>query len=81
MPGYAADNWYGILAPRYVPLAIVGELNKLITAILRTDAIRERYVAGGFEPSPSTALQFAEYVRAEIRKWKRVMGEAGISPE
>jgi tripartite-type tricarboxylate transporter receptor subunit TctC len=81
VPGYAADNWYGILAPRYVPLAIVGELNRQITAILNTDVIRERYVASGFEPSPSTAMQFAEYVRAEIRKWKRVMSEAGISPE
>ena len=81
VPGYAADNWYGVLAPRHVPLATISELNRHIDAILKTDAVRERYVASGFESSPSTPVRFAQYLRAEIRKWKRVMSEAGISPE
>jgi len=81
VPGYAADNWYGVLAPRHVPLAIISELNRHIDAILETDAVRERYLASGFEASPSTPVRFGEYLRAEIRKWKRVMSEAGISPE
>jgi tripartite-type tricarboxylate transporter receptor subunit TctC len=64
-----------------VPLAIISELNRHIDAILETDAVRERYLASGFEPSPSTPVRFAQYLRAEIRKWKRVMSEAGINPE
>jgi tripartite-type tricarboxylate transporter receptor subunit TctC len=81
VPGYAADNWYGILAPRNVPPAIVRELNRHIAAALGTDAVRERFTSVGFEPSPSTPAQFAEYLRAEIRKWNRVMKEAGIESE
>jgi tripartite-type tricarboxylate transporter receptor subunit TctC len=81
VPGYAADNWYGLVSPRSVPRAIVSELNKQIAAILSTALIRERYIASGFEPSSSSAMQFATYIHAEIRKWKRVMSEAGIRPE
>jgi tripartite-type tricarboxylate transporter receptor subunit TctC len=81
VPGYAADNWYGILAPRNVPPAILRELDKHIAAALSTDTVRERFTSVGFEPSPSTPAQFAEYLRAEIRKWNRVMKEAGIESE
>jgi tripartite-type tricarboxylate transporter receptor subunit TctC len=81
VPGYAADNWYGIVAPRHVPSAVVRELNEHIAATLKTEVVRERYIAGGFEPWPSTPSQFAEYVRAEITKWKRVLKDAGIASE
>jgi tripartite-type tricarboxylate transporter receptor subunit TctC len=81
VPGYAADNWYGILAPRNVPPAIVRELNKHIAAALDTDAARQRFTSAGFEPSASTPAQFAEYLRAEVRKWNRVMKDAGIESE
>jgi tripartite-type tricarboxylate transporter receptor subunit TctC len=81
VPGYAADNWYGVLAPRNVPPAVVRELNKHIAATLNADAVRVRFTSVGFEPSPSAPSQFAEYLRAEVRKWNRVAKEAGIESE
>lgn len=81
VPGYAADNWYGLLAPRKTPPAILGLLSKHVSAILNTDDVRERLTSLGFESAPSTPAQFSGYLRAEIRKWSRVMKEAGIRPE
>jgi tripartite-type tricarboxylate transporter receptor subunit TctC len=81
VPGYAADNWYGVLAPHRAPSAIVRKLNEHIGAMLKTDVVRERYIAGGFEPAPSTPSQFAGYVRAEVDKWKRILKEAEIASE
>lgn len=80
VPGYAADNWYGLLAPRNAPPAIIATLNRHITAILGADDVRERFVSLGFEAAPSSPRQFADYLRDEIRKWSRVMKEAGVTP-
>ena len=79
VPGYAADSWYGLVATRGTPPAIVNLLNREIIAALKREDVSAQFVALGFEPASSTPAQFAEYLKSEIVKWGVVIKQSGIS--
>ncbi|HTE14388.1 MAG TPA: tripartite tricarboxylate transporter substrate binding protein [Burkholderiales bacterium] len=72
LPGYAADAWYGVLAPARVPSEIVARLNREVNAILRTADVREKLAAQGAEVAGSTPDEFTSIMRREIQKWAKV---------
>jgi len=78
VPGYEYSTWYGLLSPAGVPRAIVNRLNKETVAALNDPEIRQRYIAQGVEPIPSTAAHYAAYLRSETEKWSKVIRAAKI---
>jgi tripartite-type tricarboxylate transporter receptor subunit TctC len=81
VPGYEANNWWGILAPAGTPHPIVARLHSEISAVLATAEIRKRFEAEGAEAVSMSAADFAKYIRAETAKWSRVVREAKIRAE
>ena len=81
VPGYEANNWYGLLAPAKTPRAIVNRLNAESVKILNTQALRDIYFVQGLEPIPSTPEAFGEYIRSELAKWAKLVRAAGVKPE
>ena len=79
VPGYEYSTWYGLLSPAGVPRAIVNRLNKETVAALNDPEIRQRYIAQGVEPIPSTAAHFAAYLKSETEKWSKVIRAAKIT--
>ena len=77
-PGYEYSTWYGFLAPAGTPRAIVEKLNKAAVSVLRSDKTRERYIAQGMEPIPSTSADYAAYLKSEIAKWTKVVRAAKL---
>src|SRR5919108_2650949 len=47
VPGYAAIQWYGLLAPAGTPQPIIARLNAEAARSLRTAEMRERLARGG----------------------------------
>jgi tripartite-type tricarboxylate transporter receptor subunit TctC len=80
-PGFAADAWYGILAPAGTPRAIVDKLNAEIMRIVKLPDARERLANVGFEVVGGSPDDFAKLIREEIPKWTKVVREAGIRAE
>jgi len=78
VPGYEYSTWYGLLSPAGVPRPIVNRLNKETVAALNDPEIRQRYIAQGVEPIPSTAAHFAAYLKSETEKWSKVIRAAKI---
>jgi tripartite-type tricarboxylate transporter receptor subunit TctC len=72
LPGYAADTWYGVLAPAHVPPDIVARLNREINAILRTADVREKLAVQGADVAGSTPEAFTAILRRDIQKWAKV---------
>jgi tripartite-type tricarboxylate transporter receptor subunit TctC len=60
---------------------VIARLNADFNQVLAAADVQERLLASGFEPLGGTPQQFAEYLRAETRKWTRVVREAGIRIE
>lgn len=56
VPGYAADIWHGIAAPKNTPGEIVDKLHDTINAVLEDPALKPKLTDLGAEPAPmSTA--------------------------
>ena len=81
LPGYEANNWYGLLAPAKTPKAIIDRLNAETVKILGSQSVREIYFTQGLEPTPTTPEAFGAYIKSEIAKWSKLVKAAGVKPE
>jgi tripartite-type tricarboxylate transporter receptor subunit TctC len=81
LPGYEANNWNGVVAPKKTPRAVIDRLHREIVAVLNEPATAKRLAAQGLEPIGDTPAQFAQYLKSEAAKWGRVVKAAGIKPE
>jgi tripartite-type tricarboxylate transporter receptor subunit TctC len=81
LPGFALDNWGGMLAPAGTPRAIIDRLNTEIVAALRAPDTREKLVSQGIEVTPSTPAEFQKTLASHMSKWARVIKAARIQPD
>ena len=81
VPGYEANNWWGIFAPAGTPPAIVNRLHRELSAILASAETQKRFSSEGAETVRMTPAEFGGFVAAETVKWARVVKEAGIKSE
>ena len=78
LPGFEFDVWYGIVFPGGTPRPIVSKTNTEIVRLLKTAAIRERFLAVGLEPVTNTPEEFASLIRREVPRWKKIADQAKI---
>lgn len=79
VPGYEADVWYGIAAPRGTPPEIAAILSKAINAALADPQLAARFVQAGGVPMPMGPEEFGKWMTDEGAKWRKVVEAAGIS--
>lgn len=80
LPGFEANNWYGLVAPVKTPPEIIARLNREVVALLNTTDIRDILFKQGIETAPSTPEEFGAYMKTEIAKWKKVVQISGATP-
>jgi tripartite-type tricarboxylate transporter receptor subunit TctC len=81
VPGYLADVWHGVGAPKNTPANVIDRLYKEIAAGLADPAIIAKFANLGAEPMPMTPGEFGQFVTAEIDKWAKVVRFAGVTME
>ncbi len=79
--GVDIDFWLGMLAPAATPVATVERYNSVLNDILRTPRIADTLRVQGFVAVGGNARDFAELIAKDLAKWRKVVREAGISPE
>jgi tripartite-type tricarboxylate transporter receptor subunit TctC len=80
VPGYDASGWFGIVAPKGTPDAIIARLNAEISAGVADPDTRKRLIAVGSEPHAMTVAEFNRFIADEIAKWRKVIKFAYIKP-
>jgi tripartite-type tricarboxylate transporter receptor subunit TctC len=75
-PGYSSGSWFGLLAPKGTPTAIIDKLNKEVNSVM--PKLEERFIAAGADPVGQTPKVFADFMAAETAKWKKAIEDAGI---
>lgn len=78
LDGYQVEFWVGILAPAKTPTATVQALSREIVRIANMPEVKERFVAAGYEVVASTPEQFAERVRRDTEKYRKIILETGM---
>lgn len=81
IPGFTADTWTGVLAPRGTPAAIVTRLHGEVVKMLRDADMKERLLGLGAEPIGNKPEEFRAHIRDEINKWTKVIRTVGIKEE
>ncbi|MBS0341431.1 MAG: tripartite tricarboxylate transporter substrate binding protein [Proteobacteria bacterium] len=76
-PGFYADAWSGLFAPKGTPQPVVDKLSAEVQRILKLPDVREKLAALGAEPVGSTQAEFTAHVRREIDKWAKVVKASG----
>jgi tripartite-type tricarboxylate transporter receptor subunit TctC len=79
--GYEVSGWYGVLAPPNVPKALVAKLNGEINRILNDPETRKTLSQQGADPLPESPEHFAATIKADLKKWAKVVAAAGITPQ
>ncbi|VTU19418.1 tripartite tricarboxylate transporter substrate binding protein [Variovorax sp. PBL-E5] len=76
-PGFYADAWSGLFAPKGTPKPIIDKLSTEVQRILRLPDVRQKLAALGAEPVGSTPAEFEAHVNREIAKWAKVVKSSG----
>jgi len=79
--GYEFDSWYSLHAPAGTPRPIVERLRTEVATILKNPEILARLKALGADPSGMSGDAFAEFQRAELTKYTRLIKAANIKLE
>jgi tripartite-type tricarboxylate transporter receptor subunit TctC len=77
--GLEADIVTGLVAPAGTPREIIDLLHGAIAKVVAPRDFTDRLSRLGFDPVVSTPEQFAEWIRIEIAKWRKVIREANIA--
>lgn len=77
-PDFSAGSWFGMLAPKGTPQAIIDKLNKEVN--LAMIPLEQRFIQEGADPVGGTAAYFQEFIRKEHLKWKKVVIDSGSIP-
>ncbi len=78
VPGFEYVIWYGLLAPAKTPKEIIEKLNTEVVRILKDPETVRELASRGAEASPTTPEAFAQYLREDQERWKKVVKTAGI---
>lgn len=78
---FTAAAWYGVLAPKGTPRAIVNLLNREIRKALATPEIGERFGSQALEITPGAPEDFRREIAAETERWKVVIKQTGFKLE
>jgi tripartite-type tricarboxylate transporter receptor subunit TctC len=82
LPGYEATTWFGLFATAGTPRDIVIKINTVVAKILADPQFREKFLAPQmFEPMASSPEEFADYIKAQTRKWAKLIHDQELSIE
>lgn len=67
------DMWYGVLAPKGTPKALVDRLNGELKSILALPEVRAAFETQGMTPATSSAQEFGTLIERDAARWAQVI--------
>jgi tripartite-type tricarboxylate transporter receptor subunit TctC len=81
LPGYEANGWNGIGAPRNTSTEIIDKLNKETNAGLGSHNLKAQFANLSAISLAGTPEDFKKFIAEETDKWAKVIKSAGIKAE
>ena len=79
LQGFETGSWYGLVAPKGTPPDVIAKINNDVVAAFNDTAFQQKVLAPSFIYSiVSDPKDFADMMRRESEKWKKVIDAANI---
>jgi tripartite-type tricarboxylate transporter receptor subunit TctC len=81
VPGFDVASWQALYAPAGTAPAVVQRMNAEVEKIIANPEVKAKMEGLGLEHAPNTPAQFADFGRAEIAKWAKIVKDGNVKPE
>lgn len=81
LPGYEVTTWWGLLAPKDTPAAVIDFLNSQINSIVTDAATQKRFGDLFVDPLSGSAAEFADLIQNDLVRWREIVRSSGVSAE
>lgn len=79
LPGMDASAWYGVVAPKGTPPAVVERLHREFAATAHSALMKERLAALGAEPMDLAPTEFGHFLASETQRWGGLIRQLGLT--
>jgi tripartite-type tricarboxylate transporter receptor subunit TctC len=77
LPGFEAEQRYGLIAPAGTPAPVIARLNAALREALASAEVKARIASDGAVPVPSSPQEYVQDIDRDEKKWAPVVREAG----
>jgi tripartite-type tricarboxylate transporter receptor subunit TctC len=77
-PTLRIENWYGMVAPKGTPDAIIATLNRVTREAMADPTVKEKLAAQGASLAGDSPEHFRSFIADEIKRWAGVIKDAGV---
>jgi tripartite-type tricarboxylate transporter receptor subunit TctC len=77
VPGFVVTAWDGLWAPKGTPKEIIDVWNAAARKALTDPELKEKLLANGAQPAPTTPTELGEFVKSEIPRWGKAVEQSG----
>jgi tripartite-type tricarboxylate transporter receptor subunit TctC len=78
MPRFETLSWYGVFAPRALPMEIAQSLNQALNLALQTEEVKARLAQLSCDPANLSQAEFAAFFQKELIQWREVIRAADM---
>jgi len=81
LPGFEATGWFGAFVPAGTPDAVVQKLAAEFARIVGLKDVRDVLTGQGAVPIGNSSREFAEFIRADMERWKVMLKAVRIAAD
>jgi tripartite-type tricarboxylate transporter receptor subunit TctC len=81
VPGYASENWWGIVAPAGTPAPIIAKLHAALTKAQDSPEAQKYFDTEGATIVKMSTEEFGKFMVSEMNKWEQVVKKGGIKAQ
>ncbi len=78
---YSSVSFFGVLAPKATPKAIVQRLNEAFVTALKSAEVKQRLATLGVNVAWSTPEEFGDRIKRELEKWTKTVRAIGVQAD
>jgi len=78
VPNFKYSSWFGLMAPKGTPKAIVDKINADVHAVLKMPEVVQRLATLGSLPSPNSPAEFDGIIKSDEKVYAELLAKAGL---
>ena len=78
VPGYEVSGWFGLLAPAGTPKDVLNKIQSTIADAVKSPEVAKQLNDLGAEPVANKPEVFAQEIKDDVEKWRKVVKTTGV---